>query len=270
MKCEKYKKYPLWKCGGEKELISGWALSARCGNYTALSSASNQTHCALVICDRIADSSFAQHALKITTTQAGHLQHSLVVTWLAPCQTAVILVHILCTPYNHAPDYSDYLKPPTLGLAVTRYLPFWQNGQHLLHATAVTGEWNWYWNKSQYRKLTLEKKILALLLPGLKQKTFQFDILPQSYPCSPVHASGCVCMSVCMCSGVMCAHHSKCLPISVYMLVTYTCNKCITCTVHTNAWSVSMGRNIPQTHWLHEGKKRPFDFLEVKFQSVST
>ena len=37
----------------------------------------------------------------------------------------------------------------------------------LLHATAVTRGWNGYWNKSQHRKLILEKKILPLPLPDL-------------------------------------------------------------------------------------------------------
>ena len=35
-------------------------------------------------------------------------------------------------------------------------------------ATAVTRRWNGYRNKSQHRKLTLEKKILPALLPGLE------------------------------------------------------------------------------------------------------
>ena len=57
-------------------------------------------------------------------------------------------------------------------LAVTCHLHFWQNDWDLLHATVVTWGWNGYQNKSQHRKLTLEKKILPLLLPGLEPKTF--------------------------------------------------------------------------------------------------
>ena len=45
-------------------------------------------------------------------------------------------------------------------LAVTGHLHFWQNDRDLLCATAVTRGWNGYRNKSQHRKLTLEKKIL--------------------------------------------------------------------------------------------------------------
>ena len=45
-------------------------------------------------------------------------------------------------------------------LAVTCHLQFWQKDQEILRATAVTRGWNGYRNKSQHRKLTLEKKIL--------------------------------------------------------------------------------------------------------------
>ena len=57
-------------------------------------------------------------------------------------------------------------------LAVTSPLHFWQNDQDLLCATAVTCRWNEYQNKSQHRKLTLEKKIILPLLQGLRPKTF--------------------------------------------------------------------------------------------------
>ena len=58
-------------------------------------------------------------------------------------------------------------------LAVTCHLHFWQNDRDLLRATAVTRGWNGYRNKSQHRKLTLEKKILPPLLPGLEPGTFR-------------------------------------------------------------------------------------------------
>ena len=56
-------------------------------------------------------------------------------------------------------------------LAVTCCQHFWQNDQDILHATAITQGWNGYQNKNQHRKLTLEKKNLLLLLPGLKPET---------------------------------------------------------------------------------------------------
>ena len=58
-------------------------------------------------------------------------------------------------------------------LAVTCHLHFWQNDRDLLRATAVTMGWNGYRNKSQHRKLTLEKKIIPPLLQGLEPATFQ-------------------------------------------------------------------------------------------------
>ena len=70
-------------------------------------------------------------------------------------------------------------------LAVTCHLHLWQNGQDLLCATGVTQGWKRYPNKSQHRKLTLEKKITPPLLLGLKPVTFQSLVwLPLSYPCS--------------------------------------------------------------------------------------
>ena len=49
-------------------------------------------------------------------------------------------------------------------LAVTCHLHFWQNDLDLVRATAVTRGWNGYRDKSQRRKLILEKEILPLLL----------------------------------------------------------------------------------------------------------
>ena len=58
-------------------------------------------------------------------------------------------------------------------LAVTCHPRFWQNDRGLLRATAVTRGWNGYRNKSQHRKLTLEKKILPPLQQGFEPTTFQ-------------------------------------------------------------------------------------------------
>ena len=58
-------------------------------------------------------------------------------------------------------------------LAVTCHLHFWQNDRDFLRATVVTQGWNGYRNKSQHRKLTLEKKILLLFLQGFRPATFQ-------------------------------------------------------------------------------------------------
>ena len=66
-----------------------------------------------------------------------------------------------------------------------------QNDGDLLHATAVTLGWNGYRNKSQHRKLTLEKKILPPLLHGdSNPRPFNHEsgALPLSYPVP--HGSG--------------------------------------------------------------------------------
>ena len=75
---------------------------------------------------------------------------------------------ILCIPYNHA-------QPHLYGVCMfTCNLHFWQNDRGLLHATVITWGWNRYRNKSQHKKLTLEK-IFTLLLQGLNQQTFDHE-----------------------------------------------------------------------------------------------
>ena len=58
-------------------------------------------------------------------------------------------------------------------LAVTCHRHIWQNDQDLLRATVVTWGWKGYRNKSQHRKLTLEKKILLL---RFEPTTFQLRV----------------------------------------------------------------------------------------------
>ena len=58
-------------------------------------------------------------------------------------------------------------------LAVTCHPHFWQNDRDFLRATAVTRGWNGYRNKSQHRKLTLEKKNLPPFQQGFEPATFQ-------------------------------------------------------------------------------------------------
>ena len=53
-------------------------------------------------------------------------------------------------------------------------LALWQNDRDLLRATAVTRKWNGQRIRAlQHRQLTLEKKILPPLLPGLELATFR-------------------------------------------------------------------------------------------------
>ena len=58
-------------------------------------------------------------------------------------------------------------------LGATCHLHFWQNDRGLLRATVVTRGVERTPKKSQHRNLTLEKKILLLLLPGLELATFR-------------------------------------------------------------------------------------------------
>ena len=60
-------------------------------------------------------------------------------------------------------------------LAVNYHLHFWQNDRDLLRATAVTRGWNGYRNKSQHRKLSLEKKILPLFLQDSNPRPFNHE-----------------------------------------------------------------------------------------------
>ena len=85
--------------------------------------------------------------------------------WLVPHETAAVWAQVLCTPYNHAPCHfmQSHIRKVYACLAVTCPPRFWQNDRDLLLATAVTRGWNGYRNKSQHRKLTLEKKILPPL-----------------------------------------------------------------------------------------------------------
>ena len=61
-------------------------------------------------------------------------------------------------------------------LAVTCHLHFWQNDRDFLRATVVTRGWNGYRNKSQHRKLTLEKKIILPFQQGFEPATFQSQV----------------------------------------------------------------------------------------------
>ena len=71
-------------------------------------------------------------------------------------------------------------------LAVNCHLHFGQNERDILRATAVPRGWNWYRHKCQHRKLTMEKKILPPLLPGLEPATFRSRIRRSNHWAIPV------------------------------------------------------------------------------------
>ena len=107
----------------------------------------------------------------LISTEVVCLQH-----WHGWCHMKLLPSrHILCTPYNHAPCHfmQSRIRNVHACLAVICHLHFWQNDRDLLHAAAVTQGWNGYQNKSQHRKLTLEKKILLPLKQGFKPVTLQ-------------------------------------------------------------------------------------------------
>ena len=88
-------------------------------------------------------------------------------------------------------------------VAVTCHLYFWQNNRYLLRATSVTRGRNWYRNKSQHRKLTLQKKILPSLLSRFEPATFWSRVLRSNHlniP-APQGVVACVraCATVCVC-----------------------------------------------------------------------
>ena len=101
---------------------------------------------------------------------------------------------VLCTPYNHAPCHfmQSHIRKVHACLAATCHLHFWQNDRGLLRATAVTRRWNGYRNKSQHRKLTLEKKILPPLLQGFEPATFRPRVRRFQYPLSYPSSQCCV------------------------------------------------------------------------------
>ena len=99
--------------------------------------------------------------------------------WHGWCQMKLLPSRrVLCTPYNHAPCHftQSHIRKVYACLAVTCHLHFWRNDRGILRAaTAVTQGWNGHRNKSQHRKLTLEKKILPPLLQRFEPATFRSE-----------------------------------------------------------------------------------------------
>ena len=101
--------------------------------------------------------------------------------WLVPQESAARESQswrVLCTPYNHAPCHfmQSHIRKVYACLLATCHLRFWQDDRGLLRATAVTQGWNGYRNKSQHRKLTLEKKILLPPQQGFEPATFRSQV----------------------------------------------------------------------------------------------
>ena len=136
----------------------------------ALFSASEKSHCALVVCDSEIVTVAVHRALRISTAA---FQRCLAVARLVPRGTAAVTAHVLCTPYNHAPVYSvnirSHMHKIHVCLAVTCHLHFGQNGQDHLSTTAVSRRWNGHRSKSQHRMLTPETRTrdFSIMSPSL-------------------------------------------------------------------------------------------------------
>ena len=138
--------------------------------YTALFSALEQTHCARMWF-YMSEQLFIARFFFWLSTEVAYLQR-----WHGWCHKKLLPSRrVLCTPYNHAPCHfmQSHIRKVYACLAVTCHLRFWQNDRGLLRATAVTRGWNAYRNKSQHRKLTLEKKIVPPLQQGFEPATFR-------------------------------------------------------------------------------------------------
>ena len=124
--------------------------------YIVLFSTLKQTHCTRMwfyMSEQLFIACF------LISTEVVYLQR-----WHGWCHMKLLpSQRILCTPCNHAPCHfmQSHIRMVYACLAVTNHLHFWQNDRGLLHATVVTQGWNRCRNKSQHRKLTLEKKTSA-------------------------------------------------------------------------------------------------------------
>ena len=127
-----------------------------------LFSALKQAHCTHVASDsedRMSDYPF--YSVLLIFTEVVYWQCCLH-GW--PCETAVILVQVLCTPYNHAPIYSVTSFKATWVCVFSCNIPvttctfgrvtriFYS---YIFYCTAITQGCNGYQNKSQHKKLTL-------------------------------------------------------------------------------------------------------------------
>ena len=91
----------------------------------------------------------------------------------------------------------------------------------LLRAIAVTWGWNGHWNKSQHRKLTLEKKILPPLLPGFEPATFQSRVRRSNHWAIPAFS-----FPVTPSDAFTVAYHSTAL-VCIYTHVRLCENVCV-------------------------------------------
>ena len=100
------------------------------------------------------------------------LQH-----WYGWCHMKLLLLwHVLCTPYNHAPCHfiQSHIHKVHACLAVMCHLPFRQNDLDLLHAIAVTWGVEWIPKYESAQKVDPgDRHSSAWTMQGFKPVTFQ-------------------------------------------------------------------------------------------------
>ena len=126
--------------------------------------------------------------------QVVYLQCYLVVVWLVPREAAGVSAHVLCIPYNHAPVYNacSCKSKYYLGACMSSCnLPAARLAERPGSFTCRCGNagWNGCQNKSQHRKLTLEKNFFPAASAGTRTRDLSITglaLYPLSYPLSPI------------------------------------------------------------------------------------
>ena len=137
-----------------------------------------------------------------------YFQRCLVVTWLAPRETAAVSARSVytiqpCTMSRHFRQATNIGGRVHTCSVVTCHLHFWQNDLDLLRATAVTRGWNGYRNESQEQKVDSGEENSSAAPAGTRTR----DLSNTSYPHFPGTCNSdqeyyhCCCKSVFELSG---------------------------------------------------------------------
>ena len=133
-------------------------------------------------------------SVRNTPAVVHYREHCFSTVWLlhGSCHMKLLLSQcVLCMPYTMSLSghfIQSHRCRVHACLAETCHQHFWQNDWDLLCATVVLWWWNRYWNKSEHKKLTTEKKICPLLLLVLKSATSTLTTEPSPLPHKAVAA----------------------------------------------------------------------------------
>ena len=118
---------------------------------------------------------------------------------------AAVSAHVLCTPHNHAPVYSHFIRSHIcrvhLCLAITCHLHFWQNDRDLLCATQSPKQMGfgatiqWYQRGGMHTEISYHRKLTQVC----PRTCFQFQTL-QPIQAVSLHTSIHTSISVVSCS----------------------------------------------------------------------